>query len=198
MTVKHEEHFLHLHGFLYIVLRCYLIFKKFQCPILASFDHLDASWPVDLMLVGRRLKPSACPHATLFLWSLKYVAHDNTYQNRDKKVMTTSYGVPKTLFNMFKPKIHFEDNTFHLHLYFSKRYKFIKWLRRTWVLHSLLWRTRVLHSCLSLSQPFWVCRSRFQSVTAIWVCRSHFKYGTATWQSIAIGELHQQSTNINI
>ncbi len=30
---------------------------------------------------------------------------------------------------------------------------------------------------LSLSQPFWVCRS-------------HFEYGTANWQSIAIESLH--------
>ncbi len=37
--------------------------------------------------------------------------------------------------------------TFHFHLYFSKRYKFIKWLWRTRVgiLCSRLWRTRVLH-----------------------------------------------------
>ena len=26
-----------------------IIFQKFQRPILGSFDHFDATWPVDLM-----------------------------------------------------------------------------------------------------------------------------------------------------
>ena len=56
---KHDEHFANIHrslniGFWYNVIHV-IIFQKFQCPILASFDHWDASWPVDLMCVDLRI-----------------------------------------------------------------------------------------------------------------------------------------------
>ncbi len=43
-----------------------------------------------------------------------------------------------SLLNLPHMMFPFTYKTFHFHLYFSKRYKFIKWL----------WRTRVFHSCL--------------------------------------------------
>ncbi len=59
---KHDEHFANIHRSLNVILispQTYdyyypydYFFQKFQCPILASFDHWDASWPVDLMIMS--------------------------------------------------------------------------------------------------------------------------------------------------
>ena len=38
LNTYHPRHVIHV-----------IIFQKFQCPILVSFDHWDTSWPVDLM-----------------------------------------------------------------------------------------------------------------------------------------------------
>ena len=77
----------------------------------------------------------------------------------------------------------YNPSTFHFHLYFSKRYKFIKWLwspPQSAVEDSSSPQPFVFVAAIfSSSQPFWVCRSQFESVTAIlslpqsfWLCHS--------------------------